>query len=66
MERKQAHKLLFQELMRIAPAPELNGLESEIDQLFKLPAAEKEAQAEALFCRLATFTADHLSRKYPG
>ena len=66
MERKQAHKLLFQELMRIAPAPELNGLESEIDQLFKLPAAEKEAQAEALFRRLATFTADHLSRKYTG
>jgi len=66
MERKQTHKLLFQELMRIAPAPELNELESEIDQLFKLPAAEKEAQAEALFRRLATFTADHLSRKYPG
>jgi len=43
----------------------LQELESEVDRLLKLPAAEKEAQAEALFRRLAIFTADHLSRKYP-
>ena len=66
MERKQAHKMLLQHLAQIAPAPELQEFESEVDRLLKLPIAEKEAQAEALFRRLAIFTADHLSRKYPG
>ena len=66
MERKQAHKMLMQHLAQIVPAPELQEFESEVDRLLKLPAAEKEAQAECLFRRLAIFTADHLSRKYPG
>ena len=66
MERKQAHKMLMQHLAQIVPAPELQEFESEVDRLLKLPAAEKEAQAESLFRRLAIFTADHLSRKYPG
>jgi acyl-CoA dehydrogenase len=65
MERKQAHKMLLQHLAQIAPAPELGEFASEVDRLLKLPAAEKEAQAEAVFRRLAIFTADHLSRKYP-
>jgi len=66
MERKQAHKMLMQHLAQIVPAPDLQEFESEVDRLLKLPAAEKEAQAESLFRRLAIFTADHLSRKYPG
>jgi alkylation response protein AidB-like acyl-CoA dehydrogenase len=66
MERKQAHKMLLQHLAQIAPAPELREYESQVDRVLKLPTAEKEANAEPLFRRLAIFTADHLSRKYPG
>jgi len=65
MERKQAHKMLLRHLAQIAPAPELHEFDSEVDRLLKLPIAEKEAQAEDLFRRLAIFTAGHLSRKYP-
>lgn len=65
MERKQAHKMLLQHLAQIAPAPELQELDSEVDRLLKLPTAGKEVHAEALFRRLAIFIADHLSRNYP-
>jgi len=66
MQRRQAHKMLLQQLAQIAHATELQELDSEVDRLLKLPAAEKEAHAEALFRRLAIFTADHLALKYPG
>jgi alkylation response protein AidB-like acyl-CoA dehydrogenase len=65
MERKQAHKLLFAQLANIAPAMELHKMESEVERCLKLPAHEKEVQAEDLFKRLAIFTADKLSSKYP-
>jgi alkylation response protein AidB-like acyl-CoA dehydrogenase len=60
MERKQAHKLLFEQLAKIAAAREVQELESEVQRHLKLPAEEKEAQAEALFRRLAVFTAAKL------
>ena len=65
MERKQAHKMLFEQLAEIAPAEELREMESEVQRHLKLPADEKEAQAEALFRRLAVLTADKFSLKYP-
>lgn len=63
MERKQAHKLLFQHLAQIAPSQELRVLESELDHHLKLPTAEKESQAEPIFRKLALFTAESLARK---
>ena len=63
MERKQAHKLLFQHLSPIAPAQELQALASELDHHLKLPTAEKESLAEPLFRKLAIFTAKTLARK---
>ncbi|MGH9713404.1 MAG: acyl-CoA dehydrogenase family protein [Candidatus Acidiferrales bacterium] len=65
MERKQAHKMLFAQLAGTAPANELREIESEIQNLLNLPADEKEAQAEALFRRLAVFTGDKLSLRDP-
>ena len=62
MERKRAHKLLFQRLTEIAPPKDLQDLESEVEQHLKLPPQEKEALAEPLFRRLATFTAKTLGR----
>jgi len=64
MERKQAHKMLFQELAEIAPREELQGMELEVERHAKLPADEREAQAEALFRRLAIFAAEKFSLKW--
>jgi hypothetical protein len=65
MERKQAHKMLLAQLAEIAPGKELQEMGSEVQRLLQLPADEKEAQAEAVFRRLAVFAADKLSLKYP-
>ncbi len=64
MERKQAHKILFNHLVDVASAKELQEMESEVQRHLGLPLPEKEAQAEALFRQLAVFTADKLSLKY--
>jgi acyl-CoA dehydrogenase len=63
MERKRAHKLLFQRLAETASAKELQEMESEVEQHLKLPAKEKEALAEPLFRKLAVFTAETLAVK---
>lgn len=65
MERKQAHRMLFEQLAKTVPAKELQEMESEVQRHLNLPADEKEAQAEALFRRLAVFAADTLSLQYP-
>jgi acyl-CoA dehydrogenase len=65
MERKQAHKMLFAQLAEIATAEELRHMETEVQQLLGLPVEQKETQAEAVFRRLAAFTADKLSLTYP-
>ncbi len=62
MERKQAHKLLFQRLAEIAPSKELQDLESEVERHLKLPPEEREALAEPLFRRLAALTAETVAR----
>ena len=63
MERKRAHKLLFQRLAEIAPSKELQDMESEVEQHLKLPREEKEALAEPFFRRFAALTAETLARK---
>jgi alkylation response protein AidB-like acyl-CoA dehydrogenase len=66
MDRKQAHKLLFAHLARVAPlaaSTDLQSMESEIDHHLTLPAPEKEAQAEPLFKKLAILTATTLARR---
>jgi len=63
MERKRAHKMLFQRLAEISPSKELQDMESEVEQHLKLPTEQKEALAEPLFRRLAAFTAETLARK---
>jgi alkylation response protein AidB-like acyl-CoA dehydrogenase len=63
MERKRAHKLLFQRLAEIAPSKELQDMESEVEQHLRLPAQEREALAEPIFRKLAVFTAETLARK---
>jgi alkylation response protein AidB-like acyl-CoA dehydrogenase len=65
MERKRAHKTLFQHLGDTAPTKDLAGMEAEVEQHLKRPANEKEANAEVLFRRLAVLAADKLSLKYP-
>ncbi len=62
MERKQAHKMLFQRLAEIAPSKELQDMESEVEQHLRLPAKEKEELAEPLFRKLAALTAETLAR----
>ncbi|HKM66719.1 MAG TPA: acyl-CoA dehydrogenase family protein [Candidatus Acidoferrum sp.] len=64
MERKQAHHHLFRRLADHANAKDLQDLQSELDQLLKLPPQQKEAQAEPLFRKLALFTAQSLSRNW--
>ena len=64
MERKQAHKTLFAQLAGIARTEELQELESDVQRLLNLRPDHKEAEAEAVFRRLAILSGDHLSRKY--
>jgi hypothetical protein len=63
MDRKGAHKMLFQHLRHNASPNELEAMESEIEHHLKLPAIEKESLSEPLFRRLAIFVQDKLSRR---
>ena len=60
MERKHAHRLLFQSLSAGVVASDLEQMETRIDRQLALPREEREAGAEALFAELAAFTADAL------
>jgi len=66
MERKQAHKILFEQLAGFASVDELRSMEAEVAQHLKLPVENKEAEAETMFRRLAIFAAEKFSGKYPG
>lgn len=61
MERKQAHKLLFRHLAEKGTGQELQEMEADVEEHLALSRKEMEAGAEALFRRLAVFTAEHLS-----
>jgi acyl-CoA dehydrogenase len=58
MERKGAHRLLFQHLSGSTPA--LRDMEARVEKLLGLPAEEKQAAAEPLFSDLAALTAEAL------
>lgn len=60
MERKHAHRMLFQSLSATVAASALQRMEERVEQHLALPIEEKEARAEALFTELAAFTADAL------
>jgi acyl-CoA dehydrogenase len=60
MERKHAHRLLFQCLAASAEPVALREMEARVEQHLSLPKEEKEAGAEALFADLAVFTAEAL------
>lgn len=82
MERKHAHKLLFQHLGEIvregkgyvappfrAASPlqqQLQAIEAEIERHLKLPSAEREALLEPVFRRLAVFVAETLEKWKQG
>ncbi len=63
MERKRAHRSLFERLATTVPGQDLQEMESRVEQHLGLPTEQKEAGAEALFRDLAAFAADTLSRK---
>lgn len=60
MERKQAHRLLFQSISATANPSALQHMEARVEQHLALPREQKEAGAEELFSELAAFVADAL------
>lgn len=63
MERKGAHRLLFQQLEPFALSQESEELALQVEDHLRLDVEEKEAQAETLFRKLALFTAKTLQQK---
>jgi alkylation response protein AidB-like acyl-CoA dehydrogenase len=63
MQRKGAHRLLFQHLAPMADSPRLQEMMRWVEKHLVLSAEEKEARAEELFRELAGFTANALLRK---
>src|SRR6185369_3764302 len=61
MERKAAHRLLFELLAPHAHAPELQTMIERVDAHLRLSAEEKEGRIERLFIDLAEFTARSLA-----
>jgi acyl-CoA dehydrogenase len=60
VERKHAHRLLFQSLPATVAASRRQRMEARVEQHLALPREEKEAGAESLISELARFTADAL------
>jgi acyl-CoA dehydrogenase len=63
MERKRAHRSLFERLAVTTRPQNLQEMEARVEHHLGLSAEEKEARAEALFSSLAAFAADALSRR---
>jgi alkylation response protein AidB-like acyl-CoA dehydrogenase len=63
MERKRAHRSLFERLAVTARPQNLREMEARVEHHLGLSAEEKETRAEALFSSLAAFAAAALSRK---
>jgi hypothetical protein len=60
MQRKGAHRLLFQHLAGKAPEAQLREMEARVERQLSLPAVDKEGTLERLFSDLASFTANTL------
>jgi acyl-CoA dehydrogenase len=64
MQRKRAHEQLF---ARLAPGADPQAFEevaAQVEELLGLPPDEREAQAEAVFSRLAAFCAETLGEEF--
>ncbi|MCX8061655.1 MAG: acyl-CoA dehydrogenase family protein, partial [Anaerolineales bacterium] len=64
MERKRAHELLFDHLAPFAEPQAYEEAVSQVEWLLSLSPAEKEAQSEKVFHRLAIFAAETLCRRH--
>jgi len=64
MERKGAHRLLFEHLKPMADSAALSQMAARVEKYLELSAEEKEAQIEGVFRDLASFTANVLRAKY--
>ena len=60
MERRCAHRLLFEYLSGAAAVSDLREMETQVERLLALPREEKEAGADALVAQLAEFSANAL------
>ena len=65
MQRKGAHRLLFQHLVGKAPESQLRQMEARVERQLALPEIDREGTLEKLFSDLASFAADTVSRE-PG
>ena len=63
MQRKRAHRLLFEHLAGKAPEAQLREMEARVERQLGLPEVEREATLERLFSDLASLTADTLLRE---
>jgi hypothetical protein len=63
MQRKGAHRLLFQHLAGKASEAQLREMEARVERQIGLTDAEKEGTLERLIHDLASFTADALLQK---
>ncbi len=64
MQKKMAHRLLFEHLADCADAAELAEVREYVEHYLAEDAQKQEAEAELLFRRLALFTARTLAKKY--
>jgi acyl-CoA dehydrogenase len=60
MQRKNAHRLLFQRLAGKVPEAQLREMGTRVERQLSLPEVDKEGSLERLFSDLASFTADSL------
>jgi acyl-CoA dehydrogenase len=60
MQRKGAHRLLFQQLAGKASEASLRAMEARVERQLGLPEVDREGTLEKLFCDLACLTADSL------
>ena len=65
MQRKSAHRLLFQHLAERAPEAQLREMEARVERQLGLPEVDREGTLERIFSDLASLTADTLLRE-PG
>ncbi len=66
MEKKGAHRLLFEHLSAVADDKELKDVSSQVEAHLHLSVEKREGTAEPLFWNLAKFTAKTLLRKLEG
>jgi hypothetical protein len=63
MQRRSAHRLLFQHLAGKVPEAQLHETEARVERQLSLPEVDREGTLEGLFSDLASLTADALIRE---